>query len=197
MTIIEKATTNESEDFVELFLMSAPFFCLLFGQKTKPMLNKLFTTEGNLFSFEHVFISKIEESISGMILSYDWESKNKENLRTGYLMLKNLGITFVKILPLLLKLNQAVGKVRKGEFYISNIAVYAAYRSSGIGKQLILKAEEEARKSKSLNVVLDVEKENNMAIKFYKKLGYEKTSESTLELSRQRKLSFYRMEKVL
>jgi ribosomal protein S18 acetylase RimI-like enzyme len=42
-----------------------------------------------------------------------------------------------------------------------------------------------------------VEKENNMAIKFYKKLGYEKTSESTLELSRQRKLSFYRMEKVL
>ncbi|PNR90740.1 hypothetical protein HWHPT5561_04180 [Petrotoga sp. HWH.PT.55.6.1] len=197
MISIEKATTKESKDFVELFLISAPFFYLLFGQKTKAMLNNLFTTEGNLFSFEHVFFSKIEENISGMIISYDWKSKNKENLRTGYLMLKNLGIIFVKIIPLLLKLNQAVGKVRKREFYISNIAVYEAYRSSGIGKKLISKAEEEARKLKSLKVVLDVEKENTIAIKFYKKLGYKIISESTLELSRQRKLSFFRMEKVL
>lgn len=44
---------------------------------------------------------------------------------------------------------------------------------------------------------MDVEKENTMAIKFYKKLEYKKTSESTLELNRQRKLSFFRMEKVL
>jgi ribosomal protein S18 acetylase RimI-like enzyme len=44
---------------------------------------------------------------------------------------------------------------------------------------------------------MDVEKENTIAIKFYKKIGYEKTSESTLELSRQHKLSFFRMEKVL
>jgi len=197
MISIEKATAKESEDFVKLFLISAPFFYLLFGQKTKPMLNNLFTTGGNLFSFQHVFFSKIDENTSGMMISYDWRSKNKENLRTGYLMLKNLGITFVRILSLLLKLNQTVGKVRKGEFYISNIAVYAPYRNSGIGKQLIYKAEEEARKLKSLKVVLDVEKENTIAIKFYKKLGYKKTSESTVELSRQRKLSFFRMEKVL
>jgi ribosomal protein S18 acetylase RimI-like enzyme len=197
MISIEKATTKESEDFVELFLISDPFFYLLFGQKTKPMLNNLFKTRENLFSFEHVFFSKIEENISGMIISYDWKSKNKENLRTGYLMLKNLGITFVKVLPILLKLNQTVGKVIKGEFYISNIAVYAPYRSLGIGKQLIFKAEEEARKLKSLKIVLDAEKENTIAIKFYKKIGYEKTSESTLELSRQHKLSFFRMEKVL
>ncbi|WP_169999580.1 hypothetical protein [Petrotoga halophila] len=40
-------------------------------------------------------------------------------------------------------------------------------------------------------------KENTIAIKFYKKLGYKKTSETTLELSWQRKLNFFRMEKVL
>lgn len=40
-------------------------------------------------------------------------------------------------------------------------------------------------------------KENTIAIKFYKKLGYKIISESTLELSRHRKLSFFRMEKVL
>jgi len=45
--------------------------------------------------------------------------------------------------------------------------------------------------------ILDVEKENTIAIKFYKKLGYKIISESTLELSRQRKLNFFRMEKVL
>jgi ribosomal protein S18 acetylase RimI-like enzyme len=44
---------------------------------------------------------------------------------------------------------------------------------------------------------MDAEKENTIAIKFYKKLGYKKASESTLELSRHRKLSFFRMEKVL
>jgi len=127
-------------------LISAPFFYLLFGQKTKPMMNNLFTTGGNLFSYEHVFLSKIMKNISEIILSYDWKSKNKENLRTGYLMLRNLGITFVKILPLLLKLNQVVGKVREGEFYISNIALFAPYRISETGKQLILKDGEEVRK---------------------------------------------------
>jgi len=86
------------------------------------------------------------KNISEIILSYDWKSKNKENLRTGYLMLRNLGITFVKILPLLLKLNQVVGKVREGEFYISNIALFAPYRISETGKQLILKDGEEVRK---------------------------------------------------
>jgi ribosomal protein S18 acetylase RimI-like enzyme len=44
---------------------------------------------------------------------------------------------------------------------------------------------------------MDVEKENTIAIKFYQKLGYKKTSESIVELSRQRKLSFFRMEKIL
>jgi ribosomal protein S18 acetylase RimI-like enzyme len=42
---------------------------------------------------------------------------------------------------------------------------------------------------------MDVEKENTMAIKFYEKLGYRKTSESTFELVRQRKLIFFGWKK--
>jgi len=57
--------------------------------------------------------------------------------------------------------------------------------------------EKKSESEKSSKVILDVEKENTIAIKFYKKLGYEKTSESTVKLTRQQKVNFFRMKRML
>ncbi|PNR92316.1 acetyltransferase [Petrotoga sp. 9PWA.NaAc.5.4] len=193
---IKKATISDNKNFVELFLISAPFFPLIFGQNTKKTLNNLFVTKSNLFSYQHVCFAKKEEETLGMILCYNWETKNRENLRTGHLMFKNLGIIFFKSIIPLVKLNKVIGKISKEDFYISNIAIYDLFRGLGTGKQLIFKAEETARKSGSKNVILDVEKENIKAINFYNNIGFRKITESTIK-TRNCILSFYRMKKQL
>jgi len=196
MMDIKKGNINDNKDFIKLFLISAPFFPVVFGGNTKKMLNNLFITKNNLFSYQHVYFAKKEGKILGMILCYSWKTKNRENLRTGHLMLKNLGIIFFKRIIPLIKLNKAIGRISKEDFYISNIAVYDSFRGLGTGKQLIFKAEDIARKSGSKNIILDVEKENIKAINFYNNLSFRKITESNIK-TRNCILSFYRMKKQL
>lgn len=59
-----------------------------------------------------------------MILSYDWCAKKTEDMRTGFLFIKEMKFGFFEKLPLLLKFNKAVGAVDEGECYISNVATY-------------------------------------------------------------------------
>ena len=54
-----------------------------------------------------------------MVLGDGWEIKARENLRTGSLLLKKMGISISGKLLLLMKFNNAIGKLYN---YISNIA---------------------------------------------------------------------------
>ncbi len=130
-----------------------------------------------------------------MILGYDWKIKKRENLRTGLLLFRSVGISILNKLPLLLRFNSTVGSLCEGEYYISNVAVYPQYRGMGIGKRLLLEAEYEARRFKVGRMVLDVEKENIRAINFYRRLGYEIIGEYIIPLKGSKTLRFYRMSK--
>jgi len=57
-----------------------------------------------------------------MVLGDGWEIKARENLRTGSLLLKKMGISISGKLLLLMRFNNAIGKLYNGEYYISNIA---------------------------------------------------------------------------
>jgi ribosomal protein S18 acetylase RimI-like enzyme len=133
---------------------------------------------------------------TGMILGYDWRTKRQEDLRTGLLMLKYMELSFFQRIPLFLRARDATGWVDKDEYYISNVAVYPKYRGMEIGTALIAKVETEAEKSELKKVVLDVEMENLMAVKLYKKLGYAIIRESSVNLNGEL-FYFYRMCKNL
>ncbi len=92
-----------------------------------------------LFSFEHVHFVEFEGEKAGMILGYDWKIKKLENLRTGFLLLKKIGVGILKKLSLFIRFNASGGKLHSGEFYISNIAVEPKYRGMGVGKRIMLK----------------------------------------------------------
>jgi len=193
MITIRKSFLDDNRDFVELMLMSAPYFPILFGYKIKAVLQDLFGYRSNLFSFEHVCFAEVNGEKAGMILGYDWKTKRRENLKTGFLLFKKIGISILGKFLLLMRFNVTVGRMYNGEYYISNIAVYSQYRGKGIGKKLIFEAEQKAKIIGAKRVVLDVEKENISAVNFYRKLGYKVIKEFSISLKRDRILHFFRM----
>lgn len=195
--ILRNAVPGDSEDFAELVLLSAPYFTILFGKKIKLVLQDMFCRYSNLFSLNHVFFAEINGDRAGMLLGYDWKTKREENLKTGLLLFKNLGFKILSKSPLLLRFNATVGKLDRGEYYISNIAVYPEYRCMGVGKSLMIKAEQKAKIADASRIVLDVEKENIQAITFYRKLGYKTIKEFSIPLQKHKTLEFLRMAKVL
>ncbi len=196
---IRKANISDTRYFSKLVILSAPYFPLLFGRKIKIVLEYLFSSSGNLFSHEHVYFGVINTKRAGMILSYSWQTKKKENLRTGLLLFillfRYIGIDILNKLPVMMKFNATVGKLNEEEYYISNIAVFHEFRRRGIGKKLMLIAENNARISNAKRVVLDVERDNISAITLYKQLGYQIVEEFSIPLNRYETLYFYRMIK--
>lgn len=195
MIAIRKALSDDGKDFAELMLMSASYFPILFGDKIKTVLQDLFHCRFNLFSFNHVYFTEIDGKKAGMILGYDWQVKKRENLRTGFLLFKKIGLSILGEIFPLIKFNATVGRVCEGEYYISNIATYPQFRTRGLGKGLILESEKEAKLVGAERIVLDVEKENISAINFYKKLGYEMIKKFFISLQRDKILHFYRITK--
>ena len=57
--------------------------------------------------------------------------------------------------------------------YISNIAVFPQHRRKGIGRLLLRKAAEQARKKGAESISLEVRLSNTAAISLYKSEGYE------------------------
>ena len=59
-----------------------------------------------------------------------------------------------------------------GYVYLDDFSVTEAYRSKGIGTELIRAAESYAKEIGMLAVVLHVEKTNQSAMRFYERMGY-------------------------
>jgi ribosomal protein S18 acetylase RimI-like enzyme len=189
------AKTSDAEDFARLIYFSAPsFFPALYGRDMKGIMQNLFKEKNNLFSYQYTQVVEINNKVLGIILSYDWYIKQKMNLITGMKMLKYMHINFVKKIPVFLKTKDVVGFLSKGNYYISNIAVYPEYRGRGVGKKLFFEAEKNARKAGSDILALDVETDNFKAIEIYKKNGFVIEKENSVQLKKQL-FSFYRMYK--
>ncbi len=191
-----KGNETCKEDFSALILLSAHYFKDLFGKKVDGCLEKLFITKRNLFSYEHTLFAKYDGIIASMVLCYSFNSKTKENLRTGWLLFKFLKFNFFSKTHALIKLNKTVGMVNPGEFYISNIATYNNLRHKGLAKKLLVEAEKMARKEHMTKMILDVESDNPSAVGLYKYLQYRPVCKKSIK-SRGINLTFIRMEKVL
>jgi ribosomal protein S18 acetylase RimI-like enzyme len=195
MIIIRRAVLNDDKDFSELLLMTAHFLPLLFGDKINSVLQNLFNYHSNLFSHDHVWFAEVDGEKVGMILGYDWKTKRRDNLKTGFLLFIKIGFSFIgKIIPLL-KFDRTVGNISDGEYYISNIATHEKFRGQGVGRELIRMAEKEAEMTGCKTIMLDVEKENTGAISFYERQGFKPTKEFSISLQKDRVLNFARMSK--
>lgn len=64
-----------------------------------------------------------------------------------------------------------------GEVYITNVAVFSAFRRMGVGGKLVNTLLNEMKKENAEFVTLEVRKSNHSAISLYEKYGFEKVGE--------------------
>ncbi|MCD6201181.1 MAG: GNAT family N-acetyltransferase [Bacteroidales bacterium] len=93
-----------------------------------------------------------------------------------------------------MRFHKTIGTIKKGDYYISNVATYESFRKQGMAKTLLMKCEEYCRKEKMSGMVLDVEKHNKGAIHLYENLGYKQTDEYNIKFG-DTNLMFLRMKK--
>lgn len=167
---IRRGKPEDSFDFANLFLMSDPdFFPSLFSPYSENVVKSLFVKPCNLLSFEHTYFILSGNKIVGMLLGYDHKAKKKEEVKTGFLLLRELKFRFFPKLYHVIRSSRAVGNFGKNDYYISNVAIYPNFRRKGLGRKLILKAEEEAKFKRNKKMILEVKTDNKEAISFYKK----------------------------
>ncbi|MEN3185680.1 MAG: GNAT family N-acetyltransferase [Atribacterota bacterium] len=195
--LIRQAHPFEYEEAASLFLLSAPFFEDLGGEKqVQKIFACLFPKRGTLFSFEHTYLAEKDGTITGMALGYEWPQRKKEGLRTGLFLLASSGIHVFQHLRFFLNLNTVTGTFHPQGYYLSNLAVYPTYQGKSFGKQLLSFIEAIAYQRKLWCVELDVSAENHKAITIYHHLGYGVIRESRFSY-RGRTLLFLRMRKII
>lgn len=193
--VVRKGTLKDKNHFSELVLLAAPFFSKLFGEeRAVELLQLLYEHDNNLFSFSHCLFAQ-DGDILGLVMGYDWQTKQREQLGTGYLMIKHLGLQFFKVLPALLKLDAQVSRISREDYYIAFLAVYQQVQTRGVGTALMKRAEEDAVSCGAKFVCLDVETENENAVRFYQKRGYTIERTFSVNLTQEVVLHFHRMKK--
>jgi len=194
--IIRKGKTEDAEDFSQLALFTAPTFLpYLFGSDVRNLMKNLFQHMRNYFSFEHSYFIEVNGEIAGMALVYNYEQKKRDYLRTFLLGLKYLKWSFFTQLTYLLKSEHIIVQITEGDCYLFYIAIYPKFRGLGFGTKLLGVIEEEARKTGSKRIVLDVEIDDKKAIKLYERLGYNIEQKSPIFKIKDKNFEFFKMSK--
>ncbi len=194
MLPIEKSTIAYKKEFSAMILSSAEYFRELFGEGIQRALESLYIREKNLFSYQHCYVAKYDNEIASMVLCYDYNTKRREDLNTGWLLFRFTKSAFMKNLSVLMQMNKKIGHLVTGDFYISNITTFEQFKRQGFAKKLLLKCENIAKNRHMKRIKLDVEKENIPATSLYKTLGYIVTEEFSIK-SKRMVLEFQRMVK--
>jgi ribosomal protein S18 acetylase RimI-like enzyme len=193
---IRPAQPADAADIARLVLVSAECFLpAVFGPGFQDRLPWLAANRGTLFSHSHAWMVESDGRAAGMLLGYSGRDKAAEDLATGLALVRALGWGMARRLPRLLRVQGMVGILGRDEWYVSNVAVYPAFRGAGIGASLMARADEEAARSGAASVTLDVETDNAPAIGLYERLGFARIRETPLLLLDGRRFAFYRMGK--
>ena len=189
---------EDTDDFVNLVLMSAPkFFPALYGGTFDRVHRVLFRQSKNAFSYEHVDIVKVDGVTAGIILGYDWMMGRNERKNTGLITFRQMGRKTVSRFKHVMWVDSVLLKMDEGTFYISNIAIYPQFRRRGIATLLLRHCENLARKAGNTKIALDVEPSHEPAMQLYHSFGMKMIGGPKLTTIDGKNFKFLRMEKAL
>lgn len=177
---------NYINDYVKLIIISGPeLFSYIYNKKGNDLEQWLLPYAMNnksYFAHEYSICEDEDGRLKGMILAMP-VTKMKSMTKNELYFIRNNLETLLKLIIYLMKMMYRMRiilrypKLNNDEYYITNLAVFEAYRGQGIASKLMLQAEENARKAGLNKMSLFVEIDNENAIKLYEKLGYQITLE--------------------
>ena len=116
-------------------------------------------SESENFSYRNVHFALIDEDIAGMLLAYKLpDSDNEEDLDD-----------YPEFIRPLIELEQCV----PNSFYLNMIATYPQHRNKGVGKVLMGLIDGLAKNTGCELISIEVFEQNDGALRFYQRLGYE------------------------
>jgi|HigsolmetaGSP11D_1036233.scaffolds.fasta_scaffold05062_3 ribosomal protein S18 acetylase RimI-like enzyme len=165
---IRRATEQDAQVLAELVQLAIrDIGYQLTGERTEAeviaQLERFCMEEGNRFSKELYLVKEDGHHIAGMILCY--HGRDAERL-------------YQPIIEHLVRV-QGVREVRidqeadEDEYYIDALAVLPGYQGRGYGRQLLRAAEQHAAEQGHHKIALNVDQDNEKALKLYQHIGYQ------------------------
>ena len=204
MVKLRKPDNNEADDCSRLIYTSGPelysYSLVASEPKVYELIKSFYTRPGTMFAKENVVIEEENGRIRGLVLAYPASDMNKmvvNMLKTikGVLMINGF-LNFIRML-FRFKLNKYLPRIKRDEFFISNLAVFEEYRGKGIAVSLLEKAEEMAMENGLGKLSLNTEIDNSHAIRVYEKFGFQRVKKVVLPKSYNKYdlYGFYKMLK--
>lgn len=135
------------------------------------IIKKLLKEGNNSLGHEHTYIITEDNRVLGLLVySIGNETSRKEDYRAFFKVLNPwdaLKFTIFDILDGLI-----LSDLRENDYYLACVAVNENFRGRGIGTFILEKAKELASEEGCARIVLDVDLENEGALRLYEKSGF-------------------------
>ncbi len=156
--------------------------------RAKAILEKVFTIPGHRLSYEEMVLAVVQGRVVGGLLAYSAKRLPKLDRATDRLILKQYKLRgklamIIRTWPLVFMKDS-----KRRDYVIGNLAVRPQYRGRGIGEQILIYAEKQAKETGARRLALRVAIENKTAKKLYEDFGF-KTTAMYLETNRRVKVA--------
>jgi ribosomal protein S18 acetylase RimI-like enzyme len=145
------------------------------------VLSRVFQVPGHSQSYSYSFVAEDEEGVCGMFSGFDSREKHsaeKSISRVASLWVKYLPVgRALRLVPFGLSLLGTSAPLDEESYYVGSLAVLPEKRRQGIGRRLIMAAEENATSKGLKYLALDVVADNITALAFYERLGFKAQSQ--------------------
>jgi ribosomal protein S18 acetylase RimI-like enzyme len=142
------------------------------GRQTEFALMRLFSLNAGRFGYGSAYVAELSHQPLGMMVSFPGADITRLRLSVARYLPRALGWNLFGFVAR--SLAMAGGKeAQADEYYVSNLGVLPAAQGQGLGKHLLLHADERARALGLTKCSLTVALENHTALRLYKRQGYE------------------------
>ena len=180
---IRKANKNDIEEVAKLIYYTEVNPVDVWGgeseEETLENIKTLIETKESRYSKDYITVAELENKVVGAIILIPYDKLDKLSIETAIKLIKKIEGFSEKLLYIVNSLKYMIFReCRRGNLYISNIATDESTRGLGIGKVLMMYAEQVAKNEDFEGISLLAK--NEKVTKFYEKLNYNKIFDRVL-----------------
>ena len=148
-------------------------------EETLENLKTLIRTKESRYSTDYITVAELDNKVVGAIILIPYDKLDKLSIETDIKLINRIEGFSEKILYIVNSIKYMIFReCRRGNLYISNIATDERTRGLGVGKLLMMYAEQVAKNAEfeGISLLAKIEK----VTKFYEKLNYNKSFDRVL-----------------
>lgn len=148
-------------------------------EETLENLKTLIMSKDSRYSTDYITVAELDNKVVGAIILIPYDKLDKLSIETDIKLITRIEGFAEKILYMVNSIKYMIFReCRRGNLYISNIATDESTRGLGVGKMLMMYAEQVARNEELDGISLIAK--NEKVTKFYEKLNYNKSFDKVL-----------------